>query len=365
MKLLLVFTLLLSFFIQPVSSLTENASSAILLNYDTNEVLYEKDAKVKKFPASTTKIMTLILIFEKINDGQLKLKDNVTASKYASSMGGSQIYLKEGEVMSVEDLLKSIILASANDACVAMAEYICGTSDLFVEEMNKKAKKLKLENTHFMNCTGLHDDNHYTCAYDLAKMTKYLLDIGKETLFKYTLLKEDYIRNNEFWLVNTNKLLSKSDIITGLKTGYTKEAKYCLVSTAKKNNQTLISVVLDEPKSNIRNEEALELINYGFSLYKTHTLFKKADIIDTLSLPYTKEKQIPITTNKDINISVKKDETFDGKYKIVYFDYKEFKTGDHVGNLVYQNQEFPLYATTDATKLSYLDKMIELFKKLI
>ena len=184
-------------------------------------------------------------------------------------------------------------------------------------------------------------------------------------MFKYTLLKVDYIRNNEFWLVNTNKLLSKSDMINGLKTGYTKEAKYCLVSTATKNNQTMISVILEENQSSVRNEEALELLNYGFSLYKTHTLFKQGEILDTIKLPYTKEKEISVKTNDDIHIIIKKDEEFNGDYQIEYLDKKAFKKEDHIANLVYKNQKYPLYATSDGTPLSFMDKIIEVFKNLL
>lgn len=357
-----VLVFLLSF--ANVEGLAEGASSAVLINGDNNEILYEKDAYSKKYPASTTKIMTLILIFEALNNNELQLTDQITTSAYASSMGGSQIYLKEDEVMSAEDLLKSIILASANDACVSFAEYLSGSVDAFVSKMNKKAKQLKLKNTNFVNCTGLHDENHYTCAYDLAIMAKYLLEIGNEKLLQYTTLKEDYIRDGQFWLVNTNKLLGNDEMITGLKTGYTKEAKYCLVSTALKNNQTMIAVVLDEPKANIRNEEAKALLNYGFSLYQPHILFKDGEIIETIDLPYTKEKSVDLICKEDLVVPVKKEGEDTPSYSIEYLNMISFKQGDCIAKLHCKDLAFDLYASNDGTPLSFFERVFEIFMKL-
>lgn len=358
---------MLTFFmmIHSVYGLADNGSSAILIDYKSGEILFEKEAYVKRYPASTTKIMTLILIYEEINKGNLKLDDQIVTSSYASSMGGSQIYLKEGESICVDELLKSIIIGSANDACVALGEYISGTISEFVKLMNKKANELKLKNTNFTNCTGLHDENHYTCAYDLGVMAKYLLDIGNENLLKYTVLKEDYIRNNEFWLVNTNKLLSKDTMITGLKTGYTKEAKYCLVATATKNNQTMISVILGEPKANVRNDESYELLKYGFSQYKQEVLFEKNNAIESVYLPLTKEKNIDLYCKEDIVISMKKDQNVSKEYKIEIIKNSDFKKDEHIANITTNNQIFPLYASSAGTSLTFFEKVYEMFLKLI
>jgi len=366
MKKIIIFLMVIQLFcIVPSNALTSQGEAAILMDFNSEEILYEKNSEKKMFPASTTKIMTLILIYEALNNGQIKLNDMITTSAYAASMGGSQIYLEEGESMSVEDLLKSIIIASANDACVAFAQYLSGTSDNFVEEMNEKATNLKLKNTQFKNCTGLHDPEHYTCAYDLAIMAKYLLKIGGNNLLKFTTLKEDYIRNNEFWLVNTNKLLGQNEFITGLKTGYTKEAGYCLVSTATKNNQTLISVILNEPKAKIRNEESLELINYGFSLYKNYVLFKKDDIVDTIELPLTKEKTVHLLTREEISIPIKKDSDSIPTFEIKTLDKMNYKKGDYIGDLYCMNHVFKLYASNDVTPLNYLERIYEIFKRLV
>ena len=361
MRRLLIFILVSCICFSHVSALADNASSAILINGDTKEILFEKQAYDKKFPASTTKIMTLILIFEALNNNELKLSDSITASSYASSMGGSQIYLKEGETMIVEDLLKSIILASANDACVVFAEYLCGSVDEFVSKMNRKAKTLKLKNTNFTNCTGLHDDNHYSCAYDLGIMASYLLEIGNDKLLQYTTLKEEYIRNGDFWLVNTNKLLASDLSITGLKTGYTKEAKYCLVSTASKNNQTMIAVVLDEPKAKIRNEEAKALLNYGFNLYQPHTLFQKGEIIETIDLPYMKEKKVDLICKEDIVIPLRKENNEVPKYSIEYLNTTSFKKDDCIARIVCEGLSFDLYASNNATPLNLVERVYEIF----
>ncbi|MCD7949261.1 MAG: D-alanyl-D-alanine carboxypeptidase [Erysipelotrichaceae bacterium] len=258
--------------------LSANAQSSILIEATTKQVLYQKNETEKLFPASTTKIMTMILMFEAINSGSLSWEETLTCSEYAASMGGSQIYLEQGETMSVSDLFKSIAIASANDSCVMIGERIGGTIEKFVDMMNNKANELGLVNTHFMNATGLHDDDHYTCALDLSTMAAYLLDIGGDDLLATTSLYDSYIRedsDSKFWLVNTNKLLNSYEGCDGLKTGYTKEAGYCIVSTAKRNGLRLIAVVLKESDPKTRNSEVSQLLDYGFSLYESVTLFKK------------------------------------------------------------------------------------------
>ena len=204
------------------NDVTPNARAAILIEANSKQVLYDKNSSEKLYPASTTKIMTMILMFEAIRDKKLSFEDKITTSKYAASMGGSQVYLEQGESMSLKDMFKSIAIASANDASVAVAEHIAGNIDKFVTMMNDKAKELNLKNTHFKNATGLHDDDHYTCAHDLALMAAYLIQIGGEDLLNVTSLYDSYIREDtkqSFWLVNTNKLLKLYDGVDGLKTG--------------------------------------------------------------------------------------------------------------------------------------------------
>ena len=211
------------------TNLASGAESAILIDANSQQVLYHKNETKRLYPASTTKIMTMILLFEAIKEKRINWNDTLSCSAYAASMGGSQVYLEENEKMSVNELFKCVAIASANDASVLIGEGIAGSHQEFVKMMNEKAKQLKLVNTHFKNCTGLHDVEHYTCAKDLATMGAYLIKIGGKKLFSVTSLYDSYIReknHQKFWLVNTNKLLKQYQGVDGLKTGYTKEAGY-------------------------------------------------------------------------------------------------------------------------------------------
>ena len=254
-------------------SLSVDAPSAILVEKITGSVLYEKDADKVMKPASVTKVMTLLLIFEAIENGQFTYDDVVTASANATSMGGSQVYLKEGEQMTVDEMLKCIVISSANDACVAMAEFVCGSVEQFVVEMNEKASDLGMENTNFENCTGLDSDKHYTTARDISKMSRELLKYEK--IKDYTTVWMDSIRNGEFGLTNTNKLIRFYNGATGLKTGYTSQSGYCISATALKDGMELIAVVMAGKSSDSRNTDAKAILNYGFanySLYKPESL---------------------------------------------------------------------------------------------
>ena len=243
-----------------------SAPSAILMERSTGAVLYEKNADEHMSPASVTKIMTLLLIMEQLDSGQLATSDIVTASAHASSMGGSQIWLKEGEQMSVDEMLKCIAVVSANDCAVAMAEHISGTEQLFVERMNKRAEELGLEDTHFTGCTGLFDDGeHYTSAYDVAVMSREL--IGHELIKNYTTIWMDSIRGGKFELSNTNKLVYWYQGCTGLKTGYTSTAMYCLSATAERDGVEYIAVVMHGDSIESRNNDAKALLNYGFASF--------------------------------------------------------------------------------------------------
>ena len=235
MKKVLLFLLLISCCFTKVYAidLAKNAKSSVLIEASTGEIIYEKNKDEKLAPASMTKMMSLILIMEAIEKGNIKLNQIVTISENASKMGGSQIYLETNEKMSVDDLLKGICMASANDAVVALAETIYGSEDEFVKEMNKRAKVLGLKNTNFMNATGLDDENHYSSAYDMALIAKEL--VSHKKVLEYSSNYEDYLRENtnkKFWLVNTNKLIKTYDGMDGLKTGYTEKAGYCLTATA-------------------------------------------------------------------------------------------------------------------------------------
>lgn len=242
------------------------APSAILMEKETGEVLYEKDAHSRGFPASVTKVMTMLLIVEDLEAGKIRLEDTVTASARAASFGGSCVYLEEGEQMSVSDMLKCIAVVSANDCAVAMAEHLSGTEQVFVERMNKRAEELGLENTHFTNCTGLFDDgDHYTTAYDVAVMSREL--VKHDVIKEYTTIWMDSIRNGEFELSNTNKLVYWYPGCTGLKTGYTSTAMYCLSATAERDGVEYIAVIMHAGSINDRNNDAKALLNYAFANY--------------------------------------------------------------------------------------------------
>lgn len=354
--------------------LAPHASSSILMEASTRQVLYAMNEKTKLFPASTTKIMTMILMFEAINKGTLKWDDVLTCSAYAASMGGSQVYLEEGEQMSAADLFKAISIASANDACVMMGERIAGTNDGFVKMMNEKAKELKLVNTHFMNATGLHDDNHYTCAQDLATMASYLIEVGGDKLFETTSLYDSYIREDstqKFWLVNTNKLLKSYDGCDGLKTGYTKEAGYCIVSTAKRNGLRLIAVVMKESDPKVRNQEVSQLLDYGFSLYENVIMFKKDEVIEKVKISNAKEEYVEVVSVEDVVYVKDKSKEEKVTYQINYTNLvPPFKKGETIGYLLLFKDDvniasFVVTSHKDIKALSLGEKMYNYFMQFV
>ncbi len=251
------------------SSAFEDASkSSILMCADTGDIIYENNAYEHLSPASVTKVMSILLILEAIESGRISLDDEVAASKNAVAMGGSQIWLEEGEIMTVEELFKAVVIASANDACTALAEHIAGSTSAFVTMMNEKAEELGLENTNFENCTGLDDTatNHYSCAYDIAVMAREVLQ--HELVFQYTTIWLDYLRDGDTELNNTNKLVNSYSGITGLKTGTTSKAGFCVCATAQRDGMSLISVVLGAETSEERFDSAANMLDYGFANYE-------------------------------------------------------------------------------------------------
>lgn len=250
-------------------ALTVSAPSVLLMEASTGTVIYEKNSHDILRPASITKIMTLILIFDALKSGQITLNDTVTVSEYAASMGGSQVYLEPGETQTVDTLIKCISVASANDACVAMAEHLCGSETEFVRRMNERAKGLGMNDTTFVNCCGLEVENHMTSAYDVALMSRELITKHPEIHNYCTIWMENITHNtakgsSEFGLTNTNKLIKHYEYATGLKTGYTSLAKYCVSATASKDGMNLIAVIMAAPDAKSRNADAVTLLNYGF-----------------------------------------------------------------------------------------------------
>lgn len=275
----------------PPPSFELDCKSAILIEASTGKVLYEKDADMALPPASVTKVMTLLLVMEAIEAGRLKYGDTVRASANACSMGGSQIYLKENEEMSVEDMLKSVVIASANDAAVALAEHIAGSEEEFVRRMNKRASELGMKSTRFENTNGLDDttDSHLTSARDIAIMSRELIKYPK--ILEYSSTWMDSVRGGEFGLTNTNRLVRFYKGATGLKTGSTAKAGFCISATAERDGMSLICVIMGAPSRDVRNAAAVKLLDYGFSNY---ALYSDSGLgVD--SLPITKGEKPMLT----------------------------------------------------------------------
>ena len=281
-------------------SLGLKSESAILMDASSGKILYEKNIDEKLPMASMTKIMSMLIIMENIENGSLDYEDKVLISDAASGMGGSQVFLQAGEEYLVNDLLKCIAISSANDAVVAMAEKISGSVDAFVGLMNDKAKELGLKNTHFANPHGLDNEDHYSTAYDMAVMAKELLKY--EDILKYTSIYEDYLTKpdgSQIWLVNTNRLVRFYDGVDGLKTGYTTEAGYCLTATAKKNNFRLISVVMKSSSAEARSSDTSTLLTYGFNSFKNNIIYSKDKVIGTLPVQKGKKKEVDVYLRED------------------------------------------------------------------
>ena len=268
------------------------APCAVLMEKETGEFMYEKGAHERVYPASVTKVMTLLLIVEAVEDGRLSLEDTVTASARAASFGGSCVYLEEGERMSVDEMLKCIAVVSANDCAVAMAEHLCGTEEVFVERMNRRAEELGMDETHFTNCTGLFEDiEHYTSARDVALMSRAL--IRHELVKRYTTIWMDSIRGGAFELSNTNKLVYWYPGCTGLKTGYTSQALYCLAATAEREGTEYIAVVMRSGSIESRNADAKALLNYAFANFTLCPLPAEEEL-PAVAVEYGKARSVPL-----------------------------------------------------------------------
>lgn len=372
---LLVVIFLFSLMTQPVlasekksTELAAQAKSAILIERDTGKVLYEKNSDQPLPPASMTKIMTMILIMEALDKGEITFKDKVRASEYASSMGGSQIFLEPGEEMTVNELLKGIAIGSGNDASMAMAEHLAGSEDKFVEMMNKKAKEIGLKHTKFQNPTGLPVDDHYSTAHDMAMMGKELLKY--EDIINYTSKYEDYLREDtdkKFWLVNTNRLVKFYPGVDGLKTGFTGQAKYCLTATAKKGNMRVIAVVFGANTPKERNNEITKMLDYAFSQYTTTPLYKKDAPIKKVEVNKGEQKYVNAVTSEPLSVLAKKGTTAKDMKTEVKLDENlnaPVKKGDEIGTITIKKDgkvmsKSPLVAEEDVEIASYW----QLFKR--
>ena len=284
-----------------------SAPTAVLMEKSTGTILYEENATTQYEPASVTKIMTLLLVMEAIDSGALNWEDTVTASTHAISMGGSQIWLKEHEQMTVRDMVKAVAVVSANDCSVALAEHLAGTEEAFVQRMNERAAQLGMTHTHFVNCTGLPAQGHLTCALDIALMSRELI-LHHPDIRQFTTIWMDSLRDGAFQLSNTNKLIFYYEGATGLKTGFTDSALYCLSATAERDGMELIAVVMHAPTSNERFESAKALLNYGFSNYALTPVFPSQPLLPVNVLLGKQETVQPIPA-RDCTILLEKSKT--------------------------------------------------------
>ncbi len=346
-----------------------NAKSAVLMDANTGKILFEYNADDALPPASVTKVMTLLLVFEALDNGVIKLSDMVSTSEHAASMGGSQIYLEPGEQMSVDELIKSVVVSSANDAAASLAEYVSGSESAFVAAMNKRAKELGMNSTNFENTNGLDDtsENHVTSARDIAIMSRELMK--HEKIFDYTTIWMDTVRNGTFGLSNTNRLLRTYKGCTGLKTGSTAKAKFCISATAKRDGLSLIAVIMGSPTRDDRNALAAKLLDFGFANYAIYSDTDGA--VDNIKVTGGIKNDIALKHN-DFSSLIEKSAL--SKIEAVT-DIPEsvpapIKTGDKIGTITYKNGETvigttDIVAAEDVDKISFFTLLPRILKRLV
>lgn len=374
---LICLSLISSFFIKEnvvkADEIDLNATSAVLMEPISKEVIYSKNPHEKLYPASMTKMMGLYLILEAVDNNKISFDDEVIVSSYASSMGGTQIFLEENEKMSLNDLFKSVAINSANDAIVAMGEYLALSNEKFVEMMNQKAQEFNMKDTHFVNATGFDDPNHYTSAYDMALLGSHLVEFD-EKILKYTSMQEGYVRENTkepFWLVNTNKLLKYYEGLDGLKTGYTKNAGYNLTATAKRNGVRLVSTVMHLDTIAHRSQDTIRLLDYGFSKLKAVSLFNKDDVVSSFVIDETLKKYLNVCVKQEVKLIIEKNENIDDiKIKAVLEkNLDKYDLGEEVGYLEIitpSNKifKYKIYASNEVKGINFFMYLINIFKRL-
>ena len=337
------------------------SESAILMEAQSGQILFEKEPHKKLRPASVTKVMSLLLIMEALDRGDITLETEISCSENASSMGGSQIWLDASENLTVHEMLKAICIVSANDCTVAMAEHLCGSEELFVQKMNERAKELGMNDTTFKNCHGIDEDEHFTSSYDIGIMTRELL-INHPEITKYTAIWMDSLRDGKSELVNTNKLIRTYDGATGLKTGSTSLALYNLSATATRNDLSLIAVVLRAPTPKIRFSEAKLLLDYGFNTYHKKEICKENQFYKSVSLNKGIEKELNILYENNVSVLSKKNDSSEIIENVSLsetFEAPIYK-GDIVGKISYLKNDIEvasvnLIAEKDIPKLSFIN----------
>lgn len=370
---ILIFTLICTIITEDIAyadNFDLKSKSAILMDASTGKVLYEKNSHEELPPASVTKVMTMLLVMEALDSGKIKTTDKVVTSEHAFDMGGTQIYLEVGEEMTVDDLLKSVAMNSANDASVALAEYISGSEEKFVEEMNKRANELGAKNTNFKNASGLPEKDHYTSVYDIALISREL--VKHKGIFKYLTDKIDSVRNGKFSLANTNKLLWRYQGADGIKTGSTSEALYCLSATAKRGDTRFIAVIFGAPDSNTRFKEASKLLDYGFANFETKKVVEAGKIYGTVKVLKGEQDYINAVANSDEYVLLKKGEAKNIKQEIIINKYVEapIKVGAKIGTIkIYDGNNLiktvSLTSNQNVKKSNIFDNLRKVYKSWI
>lgn len=381
MKKIILALIICFIFITRVNAENENISSdvinlksqsGIIIEADTGKVLFEKDADTKRAPASMTKIMTMLLIVEELEKGNISLKDEVTISERAASMGGSQIYLEKGSTATVEELLTTIAVGSANDSAVAMAEKIGGTVENFVVLMNKRAKELGANNTTFKNPHGLDEEGHETTARDMALIAKEV--VKHDNIIKLSSTYETTITHKNgksLWLVNTNSLIKFYSGLDGLKTGFTDKAGYCLTGTMKRNDMRLITVVMHAETKEDRNTDTINMMEYAYSMYNKKTLVSSENYLGNMFIDNAKSRKVKYYLEKDANVIVDKNtREVNYKYDIELDNVKApLKKGDKIGTLKlnYNNEiiNYNLIVKEDVYKSNFFTRMKNYFKDIL
>lgn len=341
--------------------LAPNSKSAYLVEVSTNTVLYAKNENEKMAPASMTKVMSMLLVMEAIESGKIKLNDMVVATEEACRLGGSQIYLEVNEKMSVDDLLKSMAIASANDATMALALYIAGTEEGFVKMMNDRARSLGMENTNYVNPYGFDDPNHYTTSKDMAILSCYLIN-NYPKILEYTSRYEDYIREDsdkKFWLVNTNKLVKFIDGVDGLKTGWTNKAGYCLTSTIKKDGKRYLAVSMNAESPELRNKDVTSMLTYAVNNYDVITYKTKGEVVEEINDYKFKPSVYHLIVEEDINIVVKKSVNNINISSII----KNGKIEVYIGEKFYSSYDLSIQETV--VKKGFFEVLSMIFKEII
>jgi len=371
-----VLLIIMSFFVLNLNVLAEEdfaptAKSAILVDNLSGKVLYEKNADEKLAPASMTKLASMLIVMEAIDNGSLKFEDKVTISEEVANMGGSQVFLQAGEVYTVYDLLKSVAIASGNDAVVALAEKVGGSVSGFVDMINKRLKELGATNTNFVNPHGLDAESHYSTARDMSIIARELLK--HEKILEFTSIYEEYLEKNDgsrIWLVNTNRLVRFYDGVDGLKTGFTTTAGYCLTATAKKDNFRLISVVMGEDTTENRSSDTVKLLNYGFNTFKINIIKTKGAVLGKVRIEQGKEDSVNITLLSDATELLKNtDPISEYKFNVKVKTIKApAKNGDIVGTAEIIDQDGNIVDEVDVTvekeikKANILDYLLKNLK---